>query len=86
MRHEGPVSCHLFVCKQFTDARKKIKTKFIDVPSMMELMNTISDSEQYKIMLFVNIVLKNIKTLKKVNADNLLNNEIGNIKKGTGRA
>ena len=65
---------------------KKVKTKFIDVPSMVELMNTKSDSEQYKIMLFVNIVLKYIKTLKKVNADNLLNNEIGNIKKGTGRA
>ena len=32
---------------------------------MVELMNTKSDSEQYKMMLFVNIVLKNRKTLKK---------------------
>ena len=50
------------VCEQFTDARRKyFKKYFYRRPSMakfLELMNTKSDRERYRLMLFVNIVLK----------------------------
>ena len=55
------------VCEQFADARKKyLKKYFYRRPSMakfVELMNTKSDRERYRLMLYVNIVLKEYETI-----------------------
>ena len=51
----------------FADARKKyLKMYFYRRPSMakfVELMDTKSDRERYRLMLYVNIVLKEYKTI-----------------------
>ena len=50
------------VCEQFADARRKYFKKYFymrpNVAKFVELMNTKSDRERYRLMLFVNIVLK----------------------------
>ena len=55
------------VCEQFADARKKyLKKYFYRRPSMakfVELMNTKSDRERYRLMLYVNIVLKEYESI-----------------------
>ena len=55
------------VREQFADARKKyLKNYFYRRPSMakfVELMNTKSDRERYRLMLYVNIVLKEYETI-----------------------
>ena len=56
------------VRKQFADARKKyLKKYFYRRPSMVkfvELMNTKFDRERYRLMLFVNIVLKEYENIR----------------------
>ena len=55
------------VCEQFADARRKyFKKYFYRRPSMakfVELMNTKSDRERYRLMTFVNIVLKEYENI-----------------------
>ena len=55
------------VCEQFADAREKyLKKYFYRRPSMakfVELMNTKSDRERYRLMLYVNIVMKEYETI-----------------------
>ena len=61
---EYPVT---LVCEQFSDARRKyFKKYFYRRPSMakfVELMNTKSDRERYRLTLFVNIVLKEYENI-----------------------
>ena len=55
------------ICEQFVDIRKKyIKRYYHRRPSManfVELMNTNSDQESFRFMIFVNILLKEYKNI-----------------------
>ena len=53
--------------EQFADARRKYLKKYFYrrpiIAKFVELMNTKSDRERYRLMLFVNIVLKEYENI-----------------------
>ena len=51
------------VCEQFADVRKKYFYRRPSMAKFVELMNTKSDCERYRLMLFVNIVLKDYENI-----------------------